>query len=348
MRLRLHEILAWVKKVQIPDLLAALRRVLQRRSVQDRLGGWGITAALLVGMYVLAAFKDVSPTRYATRILTFSAASIPAAPPASTSTPATSTRAPESRSEPMPTRERIGLAPAPALSADPSAPDLSSRTPEAGATLRNLPAPRLSADRSESRTRSSTTAPQQRRRLPLPGRPALPSARGELEQRELGLPIRVPEREVPVERQEIEAVEVRVFDETTLTQGDSRTREIIQWVKENPAPLPDVIRRHMDHLDGDHTAAATYLLDGREVEIFLLLRGGYSQLHVVMVDGDASYLFYDRGLQKEASRFRVGAVTRSGGQIARIVSQEREITSSESQQFYRAFVEWWETKEGSK
>lgn len=341
MKLLQHE---WVEKLQIPDLLAALRRVLQRRSVQDRLGGWGITAALLVGMYVLAAFKDVSPTRHATRILTFASATLRApAPPASTASPTPAARTPEPPRESMPTRERISLAaPTPTLSGEVGSPELSRRASEVGAALSNLPPPRLSTERTTSSPRPSTAAPQERRRLPIPGRPALPSSRGELERPDLNLPIRVPEREVPLERQERESVEVRVFDETTLTQGDSRTREIIDWVKRNPSPLPAVIRRHMDHLDGDHTAAATYLLDGREVEIFLLIREGYDQLHVVMIDGNASYLFFDRGLQKEASRFRVGSVTRDGDQIARIISQEREITSSESQQFYRAFVAWWE------
>jgi len=197
---------------------------------------------------------------------------------------------------------------------------------------------------------SVSNMPEIQAKVPTPGtrrhrivgqlfsRIVLPDARLTLERESTDLSILSPVEDIP---------EVRVFDETTLTAEDMRTQQIMDWVRQNSSKIPQVIRLHMDHMDGDLVSLASTMIDGKQVNLYLLVRGGYSQLHVLMLIGETSYLFYDRGIQGEASQFRIGSVNRTGAEVSRIVSQKREITSKEAQQFYAAFIEWWENQEGS-
>ena len=331
----------FLSKLRILNL-SALRRAIRRREVQERFGGWTITITLLCIMYFLAAWSDVSTTEYATRVLTFTSVAMPPAPPepvVEISEPA------PSDVEAPPVRERISLQPSPGLTSKPVSLSESRRPVNLDGQLSRLPPPSLSLSSPQGGAGVSPSGTQRRRRLSLPGASpelsgggiGLPPARQ--------LPTRVPDREVPIERKETETPEVRYFDDATLSETDSRTAAIIDWVKRNHSSLPIVVQTHLDYADGDYTAPAASTIGDRKVQLYLLVREGYDQLHVVMVDGENSYLFYDRGLRKTVSRFRVGQVFRNVDQITRIVSREREITSDEAQAFYSAFIEWWEDTE---
>ena len=221
---------------------------------------------------------------------------------------------------------------------------------EGAAQRTALSRPTLDAalSRPAPRVRPNATNNLSQRRLLIPGRSALPSAEVPRLRREVSHGLSLPPQELtaPQERTVIDVPDVRVFDEATLlTPEDERTTHIAEWVRQNPKTLPGVVMRHMDYIEGDFTTYASVSVDGREVSIYLLVRGGYEQLQVVLVDGSRSFLFFDRGMTKQASRFRVGSVAHSPEGITRIVSQEREITSAEAQDFYRIFLEWWESIE---
>ncbi|MCY3630773.1 MAG: hypothetical protein OXG94_12305 [Bacteroidetes bacterium] len=346
----IEAVVALVKTVQIPaailrpspDLQLALRRHLARRNVRDRIQGWGATLGILCMIYILAAWQDVSPSEYATRIITFTSTAMPAAVP-NRSVPEVASEAPAPAAEmPLPARAEITLSPSTNLAR--AALREPRRTAGSGATVsrRSIATP-AAMDAPEVRFR--VTTPGIRRRTPisqLSTRIQSPGARPIVERDSPTLPIPRPSDSAPAIRQEIDAPDVRVFDETTLTVEDARTQQILDWIHQNPVEIPLVARRHMDYLEGDHVSMATVTIDGQVVRLYLLARGGYTQLHVLMVAGEKSYLFYDRGMQGEASRFRVGSVSRTDNEISRIVSQEREITSEEARQFYSAFLEWWE------
>jgi len=174
----------------------------------------------------------------------------------------------------------------------------------------------------------------------LPGRVTLPEQRPDPGLFTQAPEIDLREEDVPEERKIAEQVEVRVFDETTLSKEDMRTQQIINWIKRHPHDLPGIVKTHMDYEQGDHLSLGTMKVDGRDIDLYLMVRSGYAQLHVLMVMDENSYLFINRGIQNDASRFRVGKVSEN---FSRIISQEREITSEESQKFYATFIMWWES-----
>jgi len=153
----------------------------------------------------------------------------------------------------------------------------------------------------------------------------------------------VAEEEKPEVREEVEAPEIRVYDESSLSAESEETKEIVEWISQHQTDVPLVVRAHMNYEEGDKASGVYITIDGRKVEIFLLSRAGYEQLHILLVDGENSYLFINRGMSDNASRFRIGEVNRTNNVITAIDSQEREITSDESQMFYSAFMDWWET-----
>ena len=307
----------------------------------------GVTLLLLLMIYLWAGWSEVSTGEYAARILRFSPAVAPAASAPSSGTTMTAPEAANVSTEGiLPERVKISIDPSASLSrAEMRA---TTRTPDITDTSvrrRSMPNP-LPLRRREIRPQVSN--PEIRRRTltgSLSTRLSLPTTRPTLDRRDSPPPLAVPDtEEFPETRPEAETPQVRTFDETTLTETDVRTQEIIAWVRQNPSHIPPVAKTHMDYIDGDHLARVQVWVDGVVVELFLLVRSGYSQLHVLMVTGGKSYLFHDRGGKGEAERFRVGNVRHTDGEISRIVSQEREITSEEAQTFYRIFMNWWETK----
>lgn len=293
-------------------------------------------------IYVLSAWSDVSPSEYATRIITFTSVSAPAPSPANTPMEKSSDKPAPISEVVLPARAEITLSPSTSLAhASLREPRRTNR--ETGAmSQRSIMLPTAS-NMPEMQTRVPTHGTRRRMVVgQLSAQVTLPDARPILERENTNLSIPPPVENTPEIRQEIDIPEVRVFDETTLTTEDVRTQRIIDWVRQHPSNIPQVIQRHMDYLDGDYVSQASTMIQGEQVHLYLLVRGGYSQLHVLMLIGDNSYLFYDRGMQGEASRFRVGSVNRTESEVSRIVSQEREITSKEAQQFYSAFIEWWE------
>ena len=334
----------------VNTVLRQIRAWSQNPVTRDRLSGWGIALLVLLLLYGIAAISDVSTGAYATRVVAFTSVVNPApapAVPASSDTRSVPER-PSERATSLPAREAITLEQTLSRSEVGERRIVQRQTITSGAQRAPLHRPTLSMDptRPAPRVRPNATNLSQRR-VTIPGRPALPSVEAPRLRREAesGLLLPLQERSAPTEREEIDVPDVRVFDESTLTVEDERTAHIAEWVRRNPKTLPDVIMRHMDHMVGDFTTYVSVFVEGREVEIFLLVRGGYEQLQVVLVDGDRSFLFFDRGMTRQASRFRVGSVSHSPEGISRIVSQEREITSTEAQDFYRIFLEWWESTE---
>jgi len=332
---------------RIQNLLFVLRRYLTQRSVKDRLGGWGITFGLLCMIYVLSAWSDVSPSEYATRIITFTSASMPASSPASVSPEVPSKISAPALEVYLPARTKITLKFSTSFARASLREPVRSNREAGGVSRRSITIPSVS-DMPEIQAKVPTPGIRRRRIIGrLSDRMTLPDARPTLERENTDLSIPSPVEDTPEIRQEVDIPEVRVFDETTLTTEDARTQQIMDWIRQNPSKIPEVIRRHMDYMDGDLASLAYTMIEGKQVNLYLLVRGGYSQLHVLMLIGETSYLFYDRGMQGEANRFRVGSVNRTGVEVSRIVSQEREITSKEAQQFYAAFIEWWENQEGN-
>ena len=335
----------------VNTMLRHIRDWSQKRDTRDRLSGWGIALLGLLLLYGIAAISDVSTGAYATRVLAFTSVVNPApatAVPASSDPKPEHPERPRERAASLPAREAITLKQTLSRGGAGARRVVKRREIVSGAQRATLQRPTLSVDPARPAPRELTNATNpSKRKVTFPGRPTLPSVEAPRLRREAesGLSLPLQERSAPEERKKIDVPDVRVFDETTLTTEDERTVKIGEWVRRNPKTLPDVVMRHVDYMEGDFTTHVSVFIEGREVELFVLIRGGYEQLQVVLVDGDRSFLFFDRGMTRQASRFRVGSVARSPEGISRIVSQEREITSAEAQDFYRIFLEWWESTE---
>ena len=324
-------------------LRAKVHHHILRRSVVDRVAGWLVTALLLLFIYVLSAWSDVSTGNYANRIITFSN-TVSSPPPAPSSAPAVETVAtPPPVPVTLPKRVEISLG---NIHTKPTPPTLSrTRVDPNKAVPRSILSPKMEPPTLESRRRAPVTSGI-RRRVPrgLSSQATLPPARPSIEVISTDpLDIEVPETDVPEIREDVIVPDVRVFDESTLSTESEETKSITRWVIRNHKDIPTVVQRHMDFEDGDKTAGVTFVVDGVDVQIFLMVRSGYEQLHILLVSDNQSYLYVNRGMRDQASRFRVGRVTRHSGQLAQIASQERTISSDESSQFYTIFTDWWNT-----
>jgi len=315
--------------------------LIRRRQFIERAVGASITIGLLIILFLLASWSDVSSSEYKSKIISFT--NVVASPSVLSIVEAPST--PEAVPAPtvLPKKAKITLTPTTRR----SPPKLNATEVQARAQIsRSLRAPTLSTPTARVRTQVPETGGV-RRRVPsgLSSQALLPSAHPSV----IAPPSRrvaevdVAEEEKPEVREEVEAPEIRVYDESSLSAESEETKEIVEWISQHQTDVPLVVCAHMNYEEGDKASGVYITIDGRKVEIFLLSRAGYEQLHILLVDGENSYLFINRGMSDNASRFRIGEVNRTNNVITAIDSQEREITSDESQMFYSAFMDWWET-----
>ncbi len=317
-------------------------QITNKRLITDRAGGLLITAFLLLLIYVMAAWSDISPNEYATRIISFTNTVAPTPVAATSSEPASATVTPTAVT--MPKRAEITLDP---VRIDLDRPTLTrSRVTPDAIQSKSILATDLNSQRPSTRQRNSGLLGI-RRRVPrgLSSQSVLPTVDPSLELPETNtLDVPLPETDIPEVRETVDSPDVRVFDDSSLSTESEQTKEIVQWVIKHHIDIPSVVQRHMDFESGDRTSMDTIMVDNQPIEIYIVVRSGYNQLHVLLIDGDQSYFYINRGSRDQASRFRVGQVSRQGDfLLSRIISQERRISSDESQMFYRIFSDWWNT-----
>lgn len=120
------------------------------------------------------------------------------------------------------------------------------------------------------------------------------------------------------------------------------SNKLIQWMKENPAPLPPGIEQLVGY-QPKHLSSKIKELSTSEgqYEMYLMCKQSLREIHIVLVrDGQAKYLV-DRSFQKQSRKFRVGPVRRSGGTIVGVQNQAKA-RGEESKQFYSVFLSWWQ------
>ena len=126
-----------------------------------------------------------------------------------------------------------------------------------------------------------------------------------------------------------------------LEEGVVDPLAIIEWVRRWPGGLPPAIRRHIDYTDDALSSVDTLVQDNQTDELYLMGRPLIRELHIVLVRGERSYYFIDRGGRQEGHKFRVGTVRREEGVIAGIVSEDRPLDSPEAQLLFQVILSWW-------
>lgn len=316
----------------------------RRRETRERWTGMGVTTLMVAMMYAIAAWTDISTAGYAARVIQFAAVTAPP-PVAPTVAAAPNTSAEPARTDAPdpPQRENITLQP--------------QRLEIATQPLRPVAAQRPA--RATARARADRPAARAPEAAFTPGRPVTQSARPNGIRRPGGLslsptqragarataqgasPLRAPQpREL--EKRELATPPAVITEraQAVVDAGHLANTDMMAWVRDNQAELPPVVQRHMDYREGDWTAHVAHEWEGRTMDVFLMVKQGVDQMHILLVDGTQTFYFVDRGMLGQVSRLRVGRATRDPV-ITRIVSQETTISSPEALVFFEAFMSWW-------
>ena len=126
-----------------------------------------------------------------------------------------------------------------------------------------------------------------------------------------------------------------------LEEGVVDPLAIIEWMRRWPGGLPPAIRRHIDWTVDALSSVDTLAHDNHTDELYLMARPLTRELHVVLVRGERSYYFIDRGGRQEGHKFRVGTVRREEGVIAGIVSEDRPLDSPDARFLFQVILTWW-------
>jgi hypothetical protein len=132
--------------------------------------------------------------------------------------------------------------------------------------------------------------------------------------------------------------EAQQEDYTTSVEAS----KLIQWMKDNPAPLPPGIEQLVGYQSTYLSSKITDLQTSEgSYEMYLMCKQSLREIHIVLVQGEEAKYLVDRSFQKQSRKFRVGPVRRSGQTIVGVQTRAQS-RGNASQQFYSVFLSWWE------
>lgn len=119
---------------------------------------------------------------------------------------------------------------------------------------------------------------------------------------------------------------------------------LLDWMKRNPADFPSVVGRFMEESAGDLTSIASFQIDGRQFELFLLCKQNLHEVRICLLEGDQSTYLIDRGMKENSSYLRVGSVNRTPtDRILSFGTVRTAASDARTQEFYQIFFSWWES-----
>ena len=118
-------------------------------------------------------------------------------------------------------------------------------------------------------------------------------------------------------------------------------RDIIGWMKNNPSELPKGVRQLVRYRPAFLSSVATFEMEGRQYELYLMCKESLFEVHVVLVEQNEATYLVDRSFQKLSTYLRKGQVRRTqDNQI--IAVRSNMATNDSSDEFYSLFLSWWE------
>ena len=124
--------------------------------------------------------------------------------------------------------------------------------------------------------------------------------------------------------------------------ADIEIELLIEWMRENPAELPDGVKRHVGYESGNLTSIVPFEVEDEYFELYLMVREELMEVHVVIVHGTATRYLVDRSFTGDGRLFRMGTAQRDEEEIIASIRSQRHPLGEESEEFYEIFLSWWE------
>ena len=122
---------------------------------------------------------------------------------------------------------------------------------------------------------------------------------------------------------------------------DLDVRQIMDWMKNNPSELPKGIRQLVRFRPAFLSSVATFTMEGKQYELYLMCKESLFEVHVVLVEKNEATYLVDRSFQKLSTYLRKGQVRRT--QDNQIIAVRSNMASNDSSdEFYSLFLSWWD------
>ncbi len=120
-------------------------------------------------------------------------------------------------------------------------------------------------------------------------------------------------------------------------------RKLSEWMRKNPAALPDAAKKFMEFKTNDLTSRVVFEIDGRVFEIFLLCVENIYQVKICLIEGKQTTLLKDQGFIQTSHFLRTGTVHRTKNEILAFGTEQKPASKNETQEFYQIFLSWWKS-----
>jgi len=123
-------------------------------------------------------------------------------------------------------------------------------------------------------------------------------------------------------------------------------RQLIDWMKKNPARLPVPVQRLMADGNWDPSFLSSRIafnIDNRNFDLLLMCKEELFEVHIMLVENTNAIYLIDRDFQKRSSSLRVGGVGIRNDDISDVDSQLRPAGEDRNREFYQIFLSWWES-----
>ncbi len=120
-------------------------------------------------------------------------------------------------------------------------------------------------------------------------------------------------------------------------------RKLSEWMRKNPAALPDAAKKFMEFKTKDLTSRVVFEIDGRVFEIFLLCVENIYEVKICLIEGKQITLLKDQGFTQTSHFLRTGNVHRTQKEILAFGTEQKPASKNETQEFYQIFLSWWKS-----
>lgn len=140
-------------------------------------------------------------------------------------------------------------------------------------------------------------------------------------------------------------VGLRDLDEFGEDYSELDYNAIVEWMKDNPADLPNAVRRLMCDGPCDPsflTSRVPFHIADRQFDLLLMVIEQNVEVHIFLVeDFEATYLT-DSRFREISNRLRRGGVDYLENEIVQVDSQMQPANRERTEEFYGIFLSWWQ------
>jgi len=119
--------------------------------------------------------------------------------------------------------------------------------------------------------------------------------------------------------------------------------DLSKWMKNNPAELPEVVKKFMGFDSLDLASKIQCDLEGEIFDMFLVCKESIMEIRICLIHGNNASMLIDRGFKKKSHYLRFGDINLTDGEILSFATTREAPSDKKTRELYQIFLSWWQS-----